>query len=391
MQDLALNDGVRLVHIGPHKTGTTTIQGAFHLARETLAEHGVVYGGPGRQPVWAVLAVTGGKELYGERPPRPTDWTGLVDDVAAAGDRRVLVSSEFFADADDDAARRVVAELGGSRAHVVVTLRPLARIAASQWQQYVQNGLRLPLDVWLDAIFNKPASKAPTPTFWQRHRHDELVERWASAVGADNLTVVVADDADPMMLVHSFEALLGLPEGVLVPEAETTNRSLTHGEAEMLRLLNVEFKRLEWPPQLYARFLRYGSVLQLKTEHKPLPVEPRITLPPWAAERAATIGGEMAAKIEALGVRVVGDLSSLGRMPAGSGDVAPPPVLSPEAAAQAVFGAILGSGATDPQSLRLEARPVHEVEASNLVRVLARRIRRRAGRALHRGGADSVR
>lgn len=382
MQDLALNDGVRLLHIGPHKTGTTTIQGAFHLAREALAEHGVEYGGPGRQPVWAVLAVTGHKELYGERPPRPTDWTRLVDDVAAAGDRRVLVSSEFFADADDEAARRVVAELGGSRAHVVVTLRPLARIAASQWQQYVQNGLRLPLDKWLDAIFNKPAHKAPTPTFWQRHRHDELVERWASAVGPENLTVVIADDAEPMMLVHAFEDLLGLPTGILVPEAETTNRSLTYGEAEMLRLLNVEFKQQEWPPAVYARLLRYGSVLQMKAEHKPLPFEPRITLPPWAAERAATIGAEMAGKIGALGVRIVGDLSSLGRMPSNAADVPAEPVLSPEAAAQAVIGAILASGATDPQSLRLEARPVHEVEASNLVRVLARRIRRRAGTML---------
>ena len=54
-----LEAGTRLVHIGPHKTGTTAIQGALHLARERLAAQGVVYPGRGRQPLWPVLAVTG--------------------------------------------------------------------------------------------------------------------------------------------------------------------------------------------------------------------------------------------------------------------------------------------------------------------------------------------
>ena len=39
--DLTLEAGARLLHIGPHKTGTTAIQGAFDLARGRLAEHGV--------------------------------------------------------------------------------------------------------------------------------------------------------------------------------------------------------------------------------------------------------------------------------------------------------------------------------------------------------------
>src|SRR5256885_691903 len=40
--DLTLAAGARLLHIGPHKTGTTAIQGAFYLARGRLAAHGVV-------------------------------------------------------------------------------------------------------------------------------------------------------------------------------------------------------------------------------------------------------------------------------------------------------------------------------------------------------------
>ena len=59
MAAVLLEPGTRLVHIGPHKTGTTAIQGALHLARERLAAEGVVYPGRGRQPLWPILAVTG--------------------------------------------------------------------------------------------------------------------------------------------------------------------------------------------------------------------------------------------------------------------------------------------------------------------------------------------
>ena len=36
--DLRLQPGVPPAAIGPHKTGTTAVQGAFHLARERLVE-----------------------------------------------------------------------------------------------------------------------------------------------------------------------------------------------------------------------------------------------------------------------------------------------------------------------------------------------------------------
>jgi len=128
MAAVLLEPGSRLLHIGPHKTGTTAIQGALHLARERLAAEGVVYPGRGRQPLWPVLAVTGQPALLGGPRPEISYWDSLVRDVRAAGDQRVVLSSEFFAEADDATARRVIADLGGARVHVVVTLRSLARI-----------------------------------------------------------------------------------------------------------------------------------------------------------------------------------------------------------------------------------------------------------------------
>ncbi len=351
--DLMLEAGARLLHIGPHKTGTTAIQGAFHLARERLAAHGVLYAGADRQPMRATLAVTGRPAMLGESRPDMAYWDKLVRDVREAGDQRVVISSEFFADGDDAAARRVVADLGGPRAHVVVTLRPLARVMPSQWQQYLQNGLRTPYLEWLDGMLRKPPYTQPTPTFWQRHRHDKLIARWVAAAGAGGVTVIVVDGSDRLAVLRTFESLLGLPGGFLVPEDEVVNRSLTLAEAEVVRLLNEEFKRREWPGASYAMFMRYGAVRQMKGR-RPLPGEPQIATPAWAAERIAEISAEMTTNIAALGVRVIGDISALSspaspaRQPEpGAGDGPAVPPIPVEAASRAVLGAILAGGIAD--------------------------------------------
>ena len=38
-------DGTRVLHIGPHKTGTTGLQRAFWASRDLLTEHGVLWAG----------------------------------------------------------------------------------------------------------------------------------------------------------------------------------------------------------------------------------------------------------------------------------------------------------------------------------------------------------
>jgi len=341
--------------------------------------------------------------MLGEAPPDMALWDKLVRNVREAGDQRVVISSEFFDDADDAVARRVVADLGGPRVHVVATLRPLARVMPSQWQQYLQNGLRTPYLEWLDGMLRKPPYDQPTPTFWQRHRHDKLIARWAAAAGVDNVTVIVVDGSDRMALLRTFESLLGLSAGFLVPEDEmVVNRSLTLAEAEVVRQLNEEFKSREWPGASYAKFMRYGAVRQMKAR-RPLPGEPQIATPAWALERVAEISAEMTRNIAALGVRVVGDLSALSRSPdlsapgrsparpaeAGAEAGTADPVIPVEAAAQAVLGAILAGGMGD-QAAAVDGRgvadrPVREVDARRLAGVLVRRGRRRMRRALRPG------
>jgi hypothetical protein len=382
MAAVLLEPGTRLLHIGPHKTGTTAIQGALHLARERLAAEGVVYPGQGRQPLWPILAVTGQPALLGGPRPEIAYWDNLVRQVRAAGHRRVVLSSEFFAEADDATARRVIADLGGAHVHVVVTLRSLTRILPSQWQQYLQNGFHFRYLEWLEGILSDPP-RTPTPGFWRRHRHDELVGRWAAVNGPESLTVVVVDESDRLMLLRVFESMLGLPGGFLVPEDRASNRSLTVAEAELVRLLNEEFSRRAWPHRNYARFMRYGAVEHMKNSRQPSPGEPRIVTPGWALARAAEISAEMAKNIDALGVNIVGDISTLCALPGDGPDPAAdaspePPMVPVEAAARAALGAFIAGGAGGQSAEEI----VRELDAMSLAKVLAIRCRQRIRRTL---------
>ncbi|MGW1210676.1 hypothetical protein ACWD5F_13700 [Streptomyces sp. NPDC002499] len=375
-QPAPLPAGTRLLHIGPHKTGTTSIQGALFAVKERLPEYGIVFPASTRHPMEAALAACARPAMMGDTAPTDRHWTRLLDQVAATKGSTSVVSSEFFADAEDEATvRRIVEQLGGDRVHILVTLRPLARIMPSQWQQYVQNGLRMGYENWLEHMLRKAPYEKPNPSFWRRHRHDRLVERWAGVVGPERVTVVVVDDADRDGLMRTFEALLGLPAGLLRPVPDAANRSLTLAETEMLRNLNMEFRGNGLPDELYSKLVRNGAVMHMKNSCSPSPEDVKIATPGWALDAAAGIGAEMAGRIGALGVRVIGDpdvLSARPKPPAWE----PPaePRIAPEVAAQALYG-VLAAAAEVPvrHTTPAKARTVHQTSSKELVKVLGHR------------------
>ncbi|MFD3732468.1 hypothetical protein [Streptomyces sp. NPDC058632] len=378
-----LPDGTRLLHIGPHKTGTTAVQGALFAAKEEMARHGVDFPAHSRHPIEAVLAACARPAMMGDTAPTEHHWQRLLDQVRATGRRSSVLSSEFFADAEEETAiARIVEQLGGTgRVHVLVTLRPLARVMPSQWQQYVQNGLRMDYEQWLEHMLRRPPYDEPTPSFWRRHRHDRLVERWVGATGPDRVTVVVVDDRDRDALMRTFEALLGLPGGLLRPVPETANRSLTLAETEMLRNLNKEFRGNGLPEELYSRLVRHGAIAHMKNSCSPTPQDVKIRTPQWALEAAAGIGAEVAGRIGGMGVRVLGDPGRLSRVPE-SGGPAGEPRLAPEVAAQALFGVlatVAATNATGRADGTGKGRSVHRTSSKELVKVLGHRCLKRLG------------
>jgi hypothetical protein len=313
----------RLIHIGPHKTGTTTIQSALESNHVALTEHGVHYMRPRERTTLGVTAVTGVVEPGPTRDARMLEWERLLADAGNA--ERVVLSNEFLCEADREGAERVVRELGSHDTHVVVTLRPLSAILPSQWQQFVMSGNTTKFSSFVDAALAREQSPG-VELFWRRHQHDELVARWADVVSPQNVTVVVCDSKDAEQLPRVFADLLGLQAEVLRPPAAVSNRSFTREEAEVVRRFNEQFDALnrqraargDAPLQL-SNTQRLAAWRQVKRRH-PRRDEMPIVLPDSAREPVARLSREIVERILSLGVNVIGDPQSLMEVPPPAGN-----------------------------------------------------------------------
>lgn len=376
-----------LLHIGPHKTATTSVQDAFFNQRDALSSQGVHYAGHGPKAADAVRAVRNVRAPNGKVPPM-RHWQALAQEARGAAGARVVISNEFLSDAPESVVETIATDLDARRLHIVATLRPLDRILPSQWQQFVQGGLTTPFDAWLREVLADPDT--PAKGFWRRHRHDHLVARWADVLGPDRVTVVVVDERDPGQVLRAFENLLGLRHGTLVAALDQRNRSMTWAEIEAVRALNLALEPHGIDRPLQYRLIQRGACEAIKAR-VPTSGELRVTLPGWAAERAAWVAQAVVEGIDATGVRVIGDLRDLARPTSpGVGDTSTPTCVDPAIAARLSMGILEALGIRRGGRPGVDAPELASVPTMRLVSAIARRPGRAAvGRLRGRTGGTS--
>jgi hypothetical protein len=400
--DLLLPPRARLFHIGPPKTGSTTLQAAAADHRAELLAHGVRYPGPRRSHRHEVAAFVG-RSIGWVGKPGASDaaamakWDALMAEIEADHERRILMGHEYAAGADDAMAKRFV-EAIGERIHVVITLRDYGSMLPSIWQEHNKAGNVGLFDDWLTGVLARPRPQDRIERVHVRHDQGWLVRRWAQAAGPENVTVVVLDPADHDFVFDVFEKMLGLPSGLLSSGGlSRSNRSLSVPELEMLRQVNKVLRAndVAWPD--YQRYLANGAALRMLQTRRPAADEQRLAIPAWAVERVMDDMARHVREIAASGVRIVGDLDLLARPPRVRAEDEPahPDVTSVliEAAAQALAGVI--SQATGrswsfapprPRELPSPAESLAGVSARELIAELRGRVRRKAHRAFTRNG-----
>lgn len=299
-----------ILHIGPHKTGTTTLQVGLGRNRAKLREQGVIYPGRLLHELNAATAVSSKTVEPGKDLQFATDrWFSMLDEIRSTDARLGVLSSEFYSETPGERIGWLTDQLG-PQSRVVVTLRPLARIVTSQWQQYMQNRMSISWDDWLRAILADPRPGKITPSFWRRHRHDLLVRRWLDVVGPDRLIVVAVDDNDPEFVLRTFEQLLEVEQGSLTPGELRANRSLTLEEVELVRRFNQIYTASGLESVDYTSLIRYGAIRFL--QNRPVPSHNhRILMPDWARDRVTELAGMMIDDIVASGATIVGPIRNL--------------------------------------------------------------------------------
>ena len=192
------------------------------------------------------------------RPRRASRWRDLVREVEARRRKRVVISSEGFADANDEGDRTVVTDLGG-RARARRRHAPPAGEHPALAVAAVRPGRHDPRLRGLAGATVQPATGKTTPSFWHRHRHDQLVERWARVVGAGPDHRRRRRRPGPGAPAAHLRGAARTARASLRPRSGRGNRSLTLAETEMLRNLNKEFRANELPAELYSQLVRNGA------------------------------------------------------------------------------------------------------------------------------------
>lgn len=335
----ALPEGTHLLHIGPQKTGSTALQAALHAARAALREHGVVYPGPHAKPREAAEMGLG----FGRINSRGSldSWHDLLRQVNDPSARIVCVSLEAFGRATEEQAVRVVAELGGGRPHVLSVARRYDALLPSQYQQRVKSQLRLTYDEWLRVVLGPDApDDQHWSNVWVPHDTVALGERWAGVAGAENVTLVVADEADRGQLVRVVEDLLGVPTGLLDATAGRANASLSVTRTELVRAVNDLFHERGWIGSEKHEALRMAAVRAL-VHAPPAADEPRVPpMPAWAWEPLVERSERRIEGLRTLPVTVIGDLDRLRVVPPESGEVPQPASVPVDVAALALAAVV---------------------------------------------------
>jgi hypothetical protein len=278
----------------------------------------------------------GWKARGGETTPFK-HFSKMVRLVNRSGTEKIVLSSEFFSELSPDQIQKIAGAIKGREVKVLFTLRPLVKLLASSYQQYLKYGTKADYVDWLNSVLDEPGVSKINPTFWKRHMHGDVVARWSEVFGAQSVTVLIADESKPELLFESVNELLGLSKDFLKAQSTGSNRSLSLEEVSLLLELNRKFpKEREWSE--YLTFVRNGYIRQL-TDHVPIKEgSAKLPTPTWAIEKANLIAANSKQKIKSLGVKVLGDIESLDTATVPSGEPTYPKSVDIETVSAAMLG-----------------------------------------------------
>jgi hypothetical protein len=295
------------LHVGSPKTGTTFLQNVLWSQRGQAREQGLLL--PLERFADHYLASLDLRGLS-DRPEHPQRAVGIWERLVRESSRwegTVLVSHELFAAATPEQARRAVSAFGDdAEVHVVLTARDLVRQMSAEWQEHVKHRS---VQTYAEFVTSLREDRGHRSWFWRVQDFADVLDRWGSTLPRERVHVVTVppSGASPVLLWERFATLLGLDPTAFDTRQGRSNTSLGVEQAELLRRLNAVLgERLPLPGP-------YPAVVKNLLAHRVLAARPGtpLALSPEDTDYAVSASREVAQRLEALGVDVVGDLAEL--------------------------------------------------------------------------------
>ncbi len=224
-----------VIHIGPHKTGTTYLQLSFRALRAELAARSTIFpefwelasGNPSQLPL--TLALRDGQ--MDALAPR-------FAELANSGATRILISSEDISTQETPAIERLRLLTEGHEVQFVFYLRRWSELVPSSWQESIKQGQSHTLPAFLLAHLQRPDAS-------RLLNFDLKISRITDVFGGDCLRLVAYSelrDQGVDIFQHFAANFLDWPDAPLPDLKVRANISRDFKEAELLRALNAMAK-----------------------------------------------------------------------------------------------------------------------------------------------------
>ena len=363
------------LHVGASKTGTSALQHGLFDSVGELADRGVGVPLASRnahirqvlRPLGWVTASGFTREIRSERV------ADLGSVLKAAAGERLLLTCEDLCEADTERIEALVevADRAGQEVRVVLTVRGLASVIPSEWQQFLKHRMTLDYPTFLTRIQNRQGRWAGH--FWRRQDLVAMCDRWTEVVGRDRIDVVITPDraADPEGLYRMFGQVVGFDPHQLSWPERNVNASWGYVEAEVYRRANEALgDRLPRYERDYQPGLRWPLVQGVL----PRSASARIPLPPSELEWVTHVAREHVAWLQDANIRVHGDPASL--IPSAA-DTAELPRLDEEAVARASIETLANFAVFAHRRGQRAAAEAPATGVAGTARRVARGVRRR--------------
>lgn len=360
-----------IIHPGFHKSGTTALQQSLHVNRKRLSNLGLTYPFPRHKAhhrlAWSLSGKVWGWKNRGGSGESPRLWTKSVKSINRSHNENLIISSEFFSELDLENITRIKNEIKNHDIEILFTLRPLAKLLSSSYQQYLKYGLKADYEEWLHSVLDAPGESKLSPTFWRRHFHGQVISRWSEVFGPSKVTVLIVDESQTEFLFTEANKYLNLPEKTLQAQESGLNRSMTTEEIALILEINRRFpKKRSWDE--YRVFIRNGFIREITDNSKVATGKEKLLTPKWAIDIANMLGNDSKNEILNSGVRVIGDINSLDKPEIPTGTSNMPATIDINTVATAM--------------LSMDKKLISHVPVAWLRRNLIRRMRRGLCRAL---------
>ncbi len=221
-----------VIHIGPHKTGTTYLQLGFRALRAELAAHGTIF------PEFWELAPGNPSHLkltLQLRDGNNTDLAPRFAELLATGADRVLLSSEDLSNLDTPALEKLRALIGANEVELVFYIRRWSELIPSSWQESIKQGQCHTFPEFV-LVHLQRAEMSRLLNF------DMKLAKFTEIFGADKLRLVGFCEVRERgldMFQHFAANFLDWPDAPVPKLPPRANSSRDHKEAELLRALNA--------------------------------------------------------------------------------------------------------------------------------------------------------